>query len=60
MIVECGYWDIDTKSIERYGHRYFVCRHRFNPTKIELVFIKRDGATGRKEFVETLKKENLI
>ncbi len=60
MIIECGYWDIESEVQKRFGHRYFVAKHRCNPTKVELVFLKANGLEGKKELVEFIKKEKLI
>ncbi len=59
MIIGCGYYDLDTEPKTRFGHRYFVARHRNNPTKVELVFLKASGLEGKKELVEFIKKEKL-
>ena len=59
MTYECGYWEVDSEVKKRDGHRYFVCKHRFNPTKVELVFVRFDGLHGRKDLVEFITKNRL-
>lgn len=59
MIFECGYWDVEAEPKINSGKRYFVCKHRFNPSKIELVFIKEDKLEGKKELIEFIEKEIL-
>lgn len=56
MIVKCGNWDLDTEKKTMYGHIYFVARHSFNPTKVELVFLRAEGYQGKKELVEFIEK----
>ena len=57
MFIECGYWEVQTEPEETFGKKYFVARHRCNPTKVELVFIKGKELEGKKELVEFIKKE---
>ena len=57
MVIEFGYWEVQTEPKETFGKKYFVARHRCNPTKVELVFIKGKELEGKKELVEFIKKE---
>lgn len=57
MVIEFGYWEVQTEPEETFGKKYFVARHRCNPTKVELVFIKGKELEGKKELVEFIKKE---
>lgn len=59
MIVEFGFWNIQTEPEVMFGKKYYVCRHKNNPTKVELVFIKNKKLEGEKELVEFIKKEIL-
>lgn len=58
MIIGCGYYDLDTEPKTRFGHRYFVARHRFNPTKVELVFYRDGTWQGKKNWSGVLKKRS--
>lgn len=60
MFIDCGYWEVQTEPEEMFGKKYYVCKHRFNPTKVELVFIKGKQLEGKKELVEFIQKEKLI
>ena len=57
MYLECGFYEVETESTEMFGHEYYVCRHRFNPSKVELVFIKGKELEGKKELCQFIKKE---
>lgn len=57
MFIECGYWEVQTEPEEMFGKKYYVCKHKNNPTKVELVFIKGKEIEGKKELVEFIKKE---
>lgn len=46
MIKKCGYWNVNTRLVEKFGKLYYICSHSFNPTKIELVFITKQGLSG--------------
>lgn len=59
MIVEFGFWNIQTEPEEMFGKKYYVCKHKNNPTKVELVFIKNKKLEGKKELVEFIEKEIL-
>lgn len=59
MLVECGFWEVDTQIKEKAGHRYFVAKHRFNPTNVELVFIRGGELKGKKELCEFIKNEKI-
>lgn len=59
MFIECDYWNIQTEPEVMFGHKYFICSHKNNPTKVELVFIKGDKLEGKKELVEFIEKEIL-
>ncbi|BAK73722.1 hypothetical protein [Arcobacter sp. L] len=59
MIVEFGFWNIQTEPEVMFGKKYYVCRHKNNPTKVELVFIKNKKLEGEKELVEFIEKEIL-
>lgn len=60
MIVEFGYWNIDTRIKNKYGHRYFLAQHRLNPTKVECVFIRSDGLSGDAKLCQIIKDEKFI
>lgn len=57
MYLECGNYEIDSEVKKRDGHIYYVARHAFNPTKIELVFVKGKKLEGKKELVLFIEKE---
>lgn len=59
MIVEFGFWDIQIEPEVMFGKKYFICKHKCNPTKVELVFVKGDKLEGKKELVEFIEKEIL-
>ena len=59
MIVEFGFWNIQTEPEVMFGKKYYVCKHKYNPTKVELVFVKKDKLEGKKELVEFIEKEIL-
>ncbi|PLY06239.1 MAG: hypothetical protein C0625_10495 [Arcobacter sp.] len=59
MIVECGFYEIETDIKKRYGFMYFLAKHKCNPRNIELVFIKDGGLKGKEELVYFIKKERL-
>lgn len=60
MIVEFGFWNIQTEPEVMFGKKYFICSHKNNPTKLELVFIKGDKLEGEnKELVKFIEKEIL-
>lgn len=59
MFVDCGYWKVQTEPEIMFGHKYYVCSHKCNPTKLELVFVKGDKLEGRKDLVEFIEKEIL-
>lgn len=58
MIVDCGFWNIQTEPEVMSGKKYYVCSHVNNPTKVELVFVKGDKLEGEnKELVKFIEKE---
>lgn len=58
MIVNCGFWNIQTEPEVMFGKKYYVCSHVNNPTKVELVFVKGDKLEGEnKELVKFIEKE---
>jgi hypothetical protein len=57
MILDCGFWIIETEPEVMFGKKYYVCKHRCNPSKVELVFVKGDKLEGKKELVEFIKEE---
>ncbi len=59
MFVKCGFWEVQTEPEVTSGHKYYVCRHKCNPTKVELVFVKKDKLEGKKELVKFIEKEIL-
>ena len=59
MTVEFGFWNIQTEPEVMFGKKYYVCKHKNNPTKVELVFVKGKELQGKKELVEFIKKEIL-
>ena len=59
MIVNFGFWNIQTDPEVMFGKKYFICSHKCNPTKVELVFVKGDKLEGKKELVEFIEKEIL-
>lgn len=59
MIVNFGFWNIQTEPEVMFGKKYFICSHKCNPTKVELVFVKGDKLEGKKELVEFIEKEIL-
>ena len=59
MIVEFGFWNIQTEPEVMFGKKYFICSHKNNPSKLELVFIKSDKLEGDKELVKFIEKEIL-
>lgn len=60
MIVNCGFWNIQTEPEVMFGKKYYVCSHVNNPTKVELVFVKSDKLEGEnKELVKFIEKEIL-
>ena len=60
MIKEMGNWVIDTELKQRDGHKYYVCKHRCNLSKVELVFVRADGLSGKKELCNYLKELGVI
>ena len=56
MILEHGKWLVDDEMKKRDKHKYYVCKHKFNPCKVELVFVRFDGLHGEKELCEFVKK----
>ena len=59
MFAEFGFWKVQTEPEVMFGHKYYVCSHKCNPTKLELVYIKGDKLEGKKELVEFIKKQIL-
>ena len=59
MFIDCGSWKVQTEPEVMFGHKYYVCSHKCNPTKLELVFVKGDKLEGKKELVEFIEKEIL-
>ena len=59
MFKECGFWEVKTEPEELFGKKYYVCKHKNNPTKVELVFVKGSELEGDKELVKFIKKEIL-
>lgn len=59
MRVEFGFWNIQTEPEVMFGKKYYVCKHKCNPSKVELVFVKGDKLEGEKELVEFIEKEIL-
>lgn len=59
MIVNFGFWNIQTEPEVMFGKKYFICSHKNNPAKLELVFVKGDKLEGKKELVEFIEKEIL-
>jgi hypothetical protein len=59
MIVKAGFWDVQTEPEVMFGKKYYVCKHKNNPSKVELVFVKGDKLEGKKELVEFIVKEIL-
>ena len=60
MTVEFGFWNIQTEPEVMFGKKYYVCKHKNNPTKVELVFIKNRKLEGEnKELVKFIEKEIL-
>ncbi len=59
MFIDCGFWKIQTEPEVTFGHKYYVCSHKCNPTKLELVFVKGNKLEGKKELVEFIEKEIL-
>lgn len=59
MIVDFGFWNIQTEPEVMFGKKYFICSHKCNPTKVELVFVKGDKLEGKKELVEFIEKKIL-
>lgn len=59
MFLICGYWKVQTEPEVVFGKKYYVCSHKCNPTKLELVFVKGDKLEGKKELVEFIEKEIL-
>ena len=57
MFVKCGFWEVQTEPEVMFGKKYFICSHKNNPTKLELVFIKGDKLEGDKELVKIIKKD---
>ncbi|CAM3512335.1 hypothetical protein [Arcobacter aquimarinus] len=60
MLLECGFYGIDSEVKQRNGHKYFVARHRFDPIKVELIFVKVKELQGKKELCEFIENEKLI
>ena len=60
MFVKCGFWEVQTEPEVTFGHKYYVCRHKCNPKKVQLVFAKGDKLEGEnKELVKFIEKEIL-
>ena len=59
MFIEFGYWNIQTEPEVTFGKKYYVCKHKCNPSKVQLVFVKGDKLEGKKELVEFIEKEIL-
>ncbi len=59
MFLDCGFWKVQTDPEVMFGKKYYVCSHKCNPTKLELVFVKGDKLEGKKELVEFIEKEIL-
>jgi hypothetical protein len=60
MIVGVGFWDVQTEPEVMFGKKYYVCKHKNNPSKVELVFVKGDKLEGdNKELVKFIEKEIL-
>lgn len=59
MFIEFGFWKIQREPEVMFGHKYYICSHKNNPTKLELVFVKGDKLEGKKELVEFMEKEIL-
>lgn len=59
MFLDCGFWKVQTEPEVMFGKKYYVCSHKCNPTKLELVFVKGDKLEGRKDLVEFIEKEIL-
>jgi hypothetical protein len=60
MIVRAGFWDVQTEPEVMFGKKYYVCKHKNNPSKVELVFVKGDKLEGdNKELVKFIEKEIL-
>jgi len=57
MVVEHGFWRIEMNIKKRDGHKYYICSHKNNPSMLELVFVKGEKLTGKKELVDIIKKE---
>jgi len=60
MIVKCGFYDVDTNIKQRHGFKYFVAKHRNNPTNVEIVFVKGEKLEGKKELCLFIENEKLI
>ena len=61
MVVECGFYEVDTELKKRAGYRYFVAKHKCNPTNVEIIYVRADKKLeGKKELCEFIKKEKLI
>jgi hypothetical protein len=59
MMVNFGFWNIQTEPEVMFGKKYYVCKHKCNPSKVELIFVKGDKLEGKKELVEFIEKEIL-
>jgi hypothetical protein len=46
MKLDCGFWEVQ-----------YVCKHKNNPTNVELVFVKGKQLEGEKELVDFIEKE---
>lgn len=57
MKLDCGFWEVQTVPEEMFGKKYYVCKHKNNPTKVELVFVKGKQLEGEKELVDFIEKE---
>lgn len=60
MIVECGFYNLDTEIKKRDIYTYFVARHKCNPTNVEVVFVTAEGLKGKKELCEFITKKKLV
>ncbi|MBP7770257.1 MAG: hypothetical protein KA055_03955 [Aliarcobacter sp.] len=58
MFMEFGFWKVQTEPEQMFGKKYYVCSHKNNPTKLELIFMKGDKLEGEnKELVKFIEKE---
>lgn len=53
MVVEYGYWNVNTVPTYSDNKKYYICSHKCNPTKLELVFEYKDRFSGNnKELIK--------